>query len=61
MEQTIINKTEYPDSIEISTAGKGGCLKIYFNALKPDEARIKADNALALRAHMNAEINKGTQ
>lgn len=31
------NKESRPDSIEIGTAGKGGVMKVYFNANMPTE------------------------
>ena len=37
--QTIVyeHKQDRPDSIEIGTPGKGGTLKFYFNAARPEE------------------------
>jgi hypothetical protein len=56
-EQIIINKhiNDESDSIDLGTAGKSGCVKVYFNANKPDEAKVKIDNALLLRKYMNEQ------
>lgn len=53
-----IRKDENPDSIEIGTPSKGGALKVYFDATHPDSARAKIDNAIALRAYMNAQCTE---
>jgi hypothetical protein len=45
-EQTIIlNRTARPDSIEIGTPGKGGVLKVYFDASNPAEMMEIIENA----------------
>lgn len=46
MTDEIIKKVQYPDSIEIGTA-KGGVMKVYFDASKPDETKTRIDNAAA--------------
>lgn len=40
-----MHKTQYPDSIELGTPAKGGALKFYFDASKPDEAESRAYEA----------------
>lgn len=37
------------DSLEIGTAGKGGAIKVYTDALKPSLGLIKLDNMINLR------------
>ena len=44
-----IEAEQEKDSIEVGTPSKGGAVKIYINANKPDEARQKIKNALDLR------------
>lgn len=39
------HKQERPDSIEIGTPSKGGALKVYFNAARPDETEQLIRNA----------------
>lgn len=52
-EQTIIYKTERPDSLEIGTPSKGGVLKVYFNAADKEQGKMLVDNALAVLKHAN--------
>ena len=57
MEEQIIrniheNKENRPDSIEIGTPGKGGAVKIAFNAAHPAaETATLIDNAFEARAY----------
>ena len=44
------------DSLEIGTAGKGGCVKIYGNFSKTKEFREKIDAAFAAREYANSKI-----
>ena len=44
---TIVN--EEPDSIEIGTPSKGGCIKIYGNFRILDSFKIKLENAKKIR------------
>ncbi len=44
-----------PDSIEIGTPSKGGAVKIYFNAMAPEEeTRRLIDAALRARSYADA-------
>jgi len=43
-----VSRTERPDSIEIGTPGKGGAVKVFFDAGDLDEARRRVANALIL-------------
>jgi len=43
-EETIVKK-ELPDSIELGTPSKGGVLKVYFDSAKPEDAKLRIDNA----------------
>lgn len=61
MEESIIKK-DRPDSIEIGTA-KTGVFKVYFDASKPDEAKILISNAAealsyasSIRANISVEV-----
>jgi len=38
------------DSIEIGTPAKGGSVKVYFNAGKPEQAQELIENAIKMRA-----------
>jgi hypothetical protein len=49
---------ENPDSIEISTASKGGGVKIYSDYSKPDEFKKKIDIALELRAYAQNKLRE---
>lgn len=46
--QIIEDRTQFPDSIEIGTPGKGGCVKVYFNASNKEEAKNRIENAIEL-------------
>ena len=46
-------KDIYPDSIEVGTPAKGGVFKVYFDASKPDETKIRIDNAAKALAYAN--------
>lgn len=53
-EQIIVHRNEdqRKDSIEIGTAGKGGALKVYFDAAAPaEQTRALIDNAKAALDH----------
>lgn len=49
----ILNKwvNDNSDSIEIGTPAKGGCMKIYGNADKPEEFLKKINNMQIVREH----------
>ena len=44
-EQVVVNETGWPDSIEIGSPSKGGILKAYFNAGRPEETKERIANA----------------
>ena len=44
-----LSKVEYPDSIEIGTPSKGGCIKVYFNADNKISAEQRVKNAFEIR------------
>jgi hypothetical protein len=44
-----VSRTERPDSIEIGTPGKGGCVKVFFDAGDPEDAEKRIRNAMILR------------
>jgi len=47
-----ITRTEYPDSIELGRASRGGTLKIYFNSSDLSEAQKRIDNAVQARQYL---------
>ncbi len=49
LEYRHIHISEDPDSIEIGTPGKGGCIKIYGDFRDVDAFQIKIRNAYAIR------------
>lgn len=48
----------FQDSIEIGTPGKGGNLKVYFNASDIVTARERIDNAYKLLVYARGKINE---
>ena len=50
----VIEKKEFPDSIELGTPSKGGVLKVYFDSSKIDEARQRIDNAAMILNYATA-------
>jgi hypothetical protein len=46
--EEVVHKQDRPDSIEIGTPGKGGALKVYFNAARLEEAVQLVENAHTL-------------
>lgn len=52
---TVQETPVFQDSIEIGTPGKGGSVKIYFDAGRPDDAERRIRKALELR-EMTREI-----
>jgi len=58
MPDTVVTtRTEYPDSIEIGTPGRGGNIKIYFNANNLAEAQVRIDNAVSTRTYLLAKLS----
>lgn len=53
-------KDIYPDSIEVGTPAKGGAFKVYFDASKPDETKVRIDNAAKALAYAN-QIKNGVE
>jgi len=45
------NKENRPDSITIGTPSKGGEVKVYFNAARPEEINALIDAAFTARAY----------
>lgn len=45
----LIAKGENPDSLEMGTAGKGGCIKIYCNFENIEATKLKIDRAFEAR------------
>lgn len=56
MPDIVITRTEYPDSIEIGTPGRGGSIKIYFNASDLTEAQKRIENAVKARSHLLSQL-----
>ena len=59
-EQIITNKTQYPDSINIGTPGKGGDVKVYFNASNKVEAKQRIENAIEM-CQLAEKLKSGDQ
>lgn len=55
--QKIIN--DNPDSLEIGTPSKLGCIKIYGNFNEPETFKLKIDRAIEVREHANSKLNGG--
>lgn len=51
---------QYLDSIEIGTAGKGGSMKVYFDANDTKDAERRIDNAVAMRKYAQEAIARAT-
>lgn len=47
-----------PDSIEIGTPGKGGCIKVYGDCRNPEDFRRRIQAAHELRKFANDLINE---
>lgn len=59
VEETITRViNESMSSIDIGTAGKGGNIKVYYNANNLEEAKRLIDNAIKLREYANEQLNK---
>ena len=50
------NKENRPDSITIGTPSKGGEVKIYFNAARPEEINSLIDAAFAARKYAQGKM-----
>ncbi|MEI6841380.1 MAG: hypothetical protein WCK53_08950 [Methanomicrobiales archaeon] len=48
-ETVIKNVAVRPDSLELGTPGKSGCIKIYFDASDVADAELRIRNAITLR------------
>lgn len=58
-EGTVIHRqvSDLTDSIETGTPSKGGAIKVYFNAAKVEDAKIRIENAVAMRKFMQEQID----
>ncbi|MEN6610894.1 MAG: hypothetical protein ABFC24_08625 [Methanoregulaceae archaeon] len=59
MPDVVTQRTEYPDSIEIGTSGKGGVIKVYFNADDLVGAKRRIENAVNARQHLLTKLSGG--
>lgn len=50
--------TVLQDSIEIGTPGKGGAIKVYFNARDVADAKTRILNAMEVRAFAREQIER---
>ena len=50
--------TENPDSVEIGTPSKGGCIKIYGNFADKKAFNAKIDNAALVRTHAQEKLGQ---
>lgn len=59
-DKIVVHRTDFPDSIEIGTPGRGGTIKVHFDAGDLPNAKQRIENSVAARAHMLAELaNRG--
>ena len=49
------------DSVDIGTPGKGGNLKVYYDASNVDEAKGLVDNAILVRQYAQEKLNSEAQ
>lgn len=56
--QIITKDDNRKDSIEIGTPAKGGAVKIYFDASKPEQAAELIENAIKMRAVAQRAIER---
>lgn len=61
LEYRHIHISEDPDSIEVGTPGKGGCIKVYGNFLDPESFQLKIKNAHALKQYAAELLTGGGQ
>jgi hypothetical protein len=59
MPEIITSRVLYPDSIEIGTPSKGGCIHVFFDSGNLAEAQIRVDNAVAVREHLLEKLGRG--
>jgi len=52
----VVQRTEYPDSIEIGTPGKGGNIKVYFDASDLSGAQKRIENVVLAQAHLITKL-----
>lgn len=54
--EEVLNITKFPDSLELDFGGtrKGG--KVYFNASKPEEAKVRITNMKVIALHAEEEL-----
>jgi len=48
---------EDPDSLELGTPSKLGCIKVYGNFNDPESFKTKIDNAISVRQYANTKLN----
>jgi hypothetical protein len=54
----LLNIEASKDSLEIGTAGKGGCIKIYGNFSEPETFKKKIDTAVDMRCYAFTKMEK---
>lgn len=59
MPNVMMQWTEYPDSIVIGTPGKGGEIKVYFNADDLAGAQKRIENVVNARLHLLKKLSEG--
>ena len=57
--EVITTRVLHPDSIEIGTPSKGGCLRIHFDAGNLSEAQQRIDNAVQARQYLLTKLAQG--
>ena len=56
MPEIITTRTLYPDSIEIGTPGKGGCIHIFFDSGNLAEAQQRIENVVKIKEFLLAKL-----
>lgn len=59
VDTVVVTRTEYPDSIEIGTPGKGGNIKVYFDASDLTGAQKRIENVVTARQHLLKKLAEG--
>jgi hypothetical protein len=57
--EIITTRVKYPDSLEIGTPSKGGCLHIFFDADDLSGSQQRIDNAVQVRQHLLEKLSGG--
>jgi len=59
MTETVLNRTEFPDSISIGREGHGGVVKVYLNVSNLAECEKRIDNMIKAREYLVKKLAEG--